>query len=333
MIEWLKNILGDSWTEDIDKKIDAELDKGFVARADFTAAEEAKKTAETQLAEANKTIAGYKEMDIDSIRKSAADWQTKAEQAQKDADERVAAVQFDAKVDGAIGKRRGRSAILPHAGKDIQGGEGSRVRQDIHAGKLIDHLAQSTGARVKDEGKNTHHDDLGNEVRCIRRQLHRLAESLPPGVIQHQREDDRHRHAHRNGVDGKCKGVAQALPEIVAVEKPDKVFHTEIVCPGASQNTQADLVLFESKQHAVHGSEAENQKPDKGDREHGVQLPFVPQVNENPLSTRVCHLSGCDSDCLEFFRFFAHTFHPFSRFLSTREPFFVDFTITQLPNF
>ena len=82
MIEWLKNILGDSWTEDIDKKIDAELDRGFVARADFTAAEEAKKTSETQLAEANKTIAGYKEMDIDAIRKSAADWQAKAEQAQ-----------------------------------------------------------------------------------------------------------------------------------------------------------------------------------------------------------------------------------------------------------
>lgn len=82
MIEWLKNILGDSWTEDIDKKIDTELDKGFVARADFTAAEEAKKTAEPQLAEANKTIAGYKEMDIDAIRKSAADWQAKAEQAQ-----------------------------------------------------------------------------------------------------------------------------------------------------------------------------------------------------------------------------------------------------------
>ena len=30
MLEWLKNILGDSWTEDIDKKISAEIGKFFV---------------------------------------------------------------------------------------------------------------------------------------------------------------------------------------------------------------------------------------------------------------------------------------------------------------
>ena len=109
MLEWLKNILGDNWTEDIDKKISAEIGKGFVAKADFNAVNEAKKAAETQLADANKTIAGYKEMDIDAIRKSAADWQAKAEQAQKDADARVAAVQFDAKLDGAITKAKGRN--------------------------------------------------------------------------------------------------------------------------------------------------------------------------------------------------------------------------------
>lgn len=144
MIEWLKNILGDSWTEDIDKKIGAELDKGFVARADFTAAEEAKKTAETQLAEANKTIAGYKEMDIDSIRKSAADWQAKAEQAQKDADERVAAVQFDAKVDGAIGKRRGRSAKAIKALLDMDALRGSK-NQDKDIDAALDALQQDSG--------------------------------------------------------------------------------------------------------------------------------------------------------------------------------------------
>ena len=144
MIEWLKNILGDSWTEDIDKKIGAELDKGFVARADFTAAEEAKKTAETQLAEANKTIAGYKEMDIDAIRQSAADWQAKAEQAQKDADERVDGVQFDAKVDSAIEKRRGRSPKAIKALLDMDALRGSKNRdQAIDA--ALDALQQDSG--------------------------------------------------------------------------------------------------------------------------------------------------------------------------------------------
>ncbi|MFR3227070.1 MAG: hypothetical protein ACLTNY_08965, partial [Blautia massiliensis (ex Durand et al. 2017)] len=74
MLEWLKNILGESYTEDIDKQISAEISKSFVAKSDFDAADEARKAAETQLAEATKTIA---------------DWQAKSEQAQKDADARV----------------------------------------------------------------------------------------------------------------------------------------------------------------------------------------------------------------------------------------------------
>ena len=144
MLEWLKNILGDSWTEDIDKKISAEIGKGFVAKADFNAANEAKKAAETQLAEANKTIAGYKEMDIDAIRQSAADWQAKAEQAQKDADARVAAVQFDAKLDGAISKAHGRNAKAIKALLDMDALRGSKD-QDKDIGAALDALQKDSG--------------------------------------------------------------------------------------------------------------------------------------------------------------------------------------------
>lgn len=144
MLEWLKNILGDSWTEDIDKKISAEIGKGFVAKADFNAANEAKKAAETQLAEANKTIAGYKEMDIDAIRQSAADWQSKAEQAQKDADARVAAVQFDAKLDGAISKAHGRNAKAIRALLDVDALRASKD-PDKDIGAALDALAQDSG--------------------------------------------------------------------------------------------------------------------------------------------------------------------------------------------
>lgn len=38
----------------------------------------------TQLTEANKTIQSYKDMDIDAIRQSAADWEQKAKQAEAD---------------------------------------------------------------------------------------------------------------------------------------------------------------------------------------------------------------------------------------------------------
>ena len=144
MLEWLKNILGDSWTEDIDKKISAEIGKGFVARADFNAANEAKKAAETQLTEANKTIAGYKEMDIDAIRQSAADWQAKAEQAQKDADARVAAVQFDGELNNEIIKAGGRNPKAIKALLDVDTLRGSKDRRTAIASAL-DALKQGEG--------------------------------------------------------------------------------------------------------------------------------------------------------------------------------------------
>lgn len=144
MLEWLKNILGDSWTEDIDKKISAEIGKGFVAKADFNAVNEAKKAAETQLADANKTIAGYKEMDIDAIRQSAADWQAKAEQAQKDADARVAAVQFDGELDNEITKAGGRNPKAIKALLDVDTLRGSKDRRTAIASAL-DALKQGEG--------------------------------------------------------------------------------------------------------------------------------------------------------------------------------------------
>lgn len=144
MLEWLKTILGDSYTVDIDKKISAEIGKGFVAKADFNAANEAKKAAEARLTEANKTIAGYKDMNIDAIRQSADDWQAKAEQAQKDADARVAAVQFDARLEGAIGKRRGRSAKAIKALLDVDALRSSKD-QDKDIGAALDALQKDNG--------------------------------------------------------------------------------------------------------------------------------------------------------------------------------------------
>ena len=106
MLDWLKPILGDGYNEEIDNKIAAEINKGFVAKADYDAAKDAQRTAAEALADANKALAEYKDTDIDGLRKSAEEWQAKAEQAEKDADARVAAVQFDAKLDSAIAAAR-----------------------------------------------------------------------------------------------------------------------------------------------------------------------------------------------------------------------------------
>ena len=37
MLEWLKNILGEAYTDEVDAKVSAEIGKNFVAKADFNA--------------------------------------------------------------------------------------------------------------------------------------------------------------------------------------------------------------------------------------------------------------------------------------------------------
>jgi len=62
MLEWLKTILGDTYTDDIDKKVSTEIGKGFVAKTDFNAANEAKKTLEGQITERDKQIKGFEKL-------------------------------------------------------------------------------------------------------------------------------------------------------------------------------------------------------------------------------------------------------------------------------
>ena len=35
MLEWLKNVLGDGYTDEVDAKVSAEIGKNFVSKADF----------------------------------------------------------------------------------------------------------------------------------------------------------------------------------------------------------------------------------------------------------------------------------------------------------
>jgi len=70
----------------------------------------------TQLKEAGETIKGFKELDVEGVKKSAEDWQAKAEQAKTDADEAkatrdkdVAKLKFDHSLDGALGKANAKN--------------------------------------------------------------------------------------------------------------------------------------------------------------------------------------------------------------------------------
>lgn len=144
MLEWLKTILGDNYSEDTDKKVSEEIGKGFVAKADFTAAKEAKKTLETQLAEAGKTIEGFKAMDVDAIRAEADNWKTKAEKAEQDAAARIAELEFNTLLDGTITAAKGKNAKAIRALLDVDTLKGSK-NQTEDAKKALDALREESG--------------------------------------------------------------------------------------------------------------------------------------------------------------------------------------------
>lgn len=74
----------------------------------------------TQLTDANKTIEGFKAMDIDGIKAAADDWKAKAEQAEKDATEKIAEIQFNSLLEGAIDASNGRNVKSIRANLDIE---------------------------------------------------------------------------------------------------------------------------------------------------------------------------------------------------------------------
>ncbi|MEM5767581.1 MAG: phage scaffolding protein [Bacillota bacterium] len=67
-------------------------------------------TLKTKLTEANKTIEGFKAMDIEGIKRAADDWKAKAEQAEKDATAKIADMEFNGLLDSAINTAKGRNA-------------------------------------------------------------------------------------------------------------------------------------------------------------------------------------------------------------------------------
>lgn len=110
-MEFLKQILGDDLYSQVESKVNSynsdeknknnqvkivNLSEGnYVGKDKFEAKETEVSNLNTQLSEANKQIEAFKEMDIESIKKSAEDYKQKFEQAQKEADTRIKEMQYD----------------------------------------------------------------------------------------------------------------------------------------------------------------------------------------------------------------------------------------------
>lgn len=134
-LEWLKTILGDGYTEDIESKIAQEIGKGFVFKADFNAVktqqkklEDDLKTRDTQLEELKKATGTAEEL---TAQIAALQEQNRKDKQAHEAE--VARIRLDAAVDKALTESGARNniavkALLAAFLKDAKVGEDGSVK-------------------------------------------------------------------------------------------------------------------------------------------------------------------------------------------------------------
>lgn len=104
MLEWLKTILGEAYTEEIDKKVSEEIGKGFVAKADFNTTKTELTQARATIKERDTQLEGLKKStgDTEALQKQITDLQTANAQKDKDHAAEIQKIKMDAAVDKAL---------------------------------------------------------------------------------------------------------------------------------------------------------------------------------------------------------------------------------------
>ena len=160
MLEWLKEILGDSYTEEIDSKVSAEIGKGFVSRADFNAKNDEVKNLQVQLQTAQDGLKAFDGVDVDGLKGQIAQLQTDMA-AQADS------FRFDALLDGAIRDVNARNVKAVRALLDMDALKSSKdqtadikaaldalVASDSYLFEVADSGQKPTGITVSTGGEH-----------------------------------------------------------------------------------------------------------------------------------------------------------------------------------
>lgn len=111
MLEWLKTILGDAWTEDIDKKVSEEIGKGFVARADFNTLNAEKKALADTVKDRDKQLETLKAAtgDTEALKQQIATLQADNATAAKAHEAEIKRLKIDTAVDLALSTAKAKN--------------------------------------------------------------------------------------------------------------------------------------------------------------------------------------------------------------------------------
>ena len=154
-LAFLKELLGDAYTEQLDAKISEAVGKGFVAKADFNELKEAKRLLEAQLAEANTAIEGFQaaDKDIEAVRKEAEEYKARTAQIEQDYAAKLEAYKFDSWFDGIVAQRKGRNAavIRTLAGEEKMAALRASKNREEDAKALFDTLEKESAYAFEDK--------------------------------------------------------------------------------------------------------------------------------------------------------------------------------------
>lgn len=104
MLEWLKSILGDGYTDEVDAKVSAEIGKNFVSKADFNQVNAAKKKAEDDVKTRDQQLETLKEStgDTAALQEQITTLQNQNAEAKKTYEAELARVRLDGAVEAAL---------------------------------------------------------------------------------------------------------------------------------------------------------------------------------------------------------------------------------------
>lgn len=109
MLEWLKTVLGEAYTDDIDKKVSDEIGKNFVARADFNAKLEEIKTLHTQIGERDTQLEELKKVDAEGLKQRITELQGENKKAQDAYNAKLDEIRFEHALEAALSGAKARN--------------------------------------------------------------------------------------------------------------------------------------------------------------------------------------------------------------------------------
>ena len=108
-LEFAKELLGDAYTGELEEKLEAKINELYAPKADLDAASARADGLQEQLDAANEAIGKFEGLDA----------KQRAEAAEKDRDEKLAAAAFDAKIDKALSDAKAHNPKLARGALDL----------------------------------------------------------------------------------------------------------------------------------------------------------------------------------------------------------------------